>query len=202
MTFKNKILIMVATALLFVMPTMAEEVTIGVEVPPIANLVVLGGNTNMDMERLIDPAACVSSADDNCEAAAKFFVNTNMPKWNVYMAFANAGELKNANGKIQLQNAWLKLSGDLNVCEDATCAVGVVATDGNPGIALLHNTSGIQSMLELVQAELGVFGTNWFNATDVNTFGVDVNVGAADEPALNLAGSYTETLYITLATTY
>lgn len=204
MTLKNKILTVMAASLLFVAPTFAEEVTIGVEVAPIASLVVLGGNTHMDIDKLTTASACAAN-DASCEGAAKFFVNTNMPKWNVYLAFANGGVLKNNNGSIALVNAWLTFSDDLKVV-NATPDGNGVKTSTAKDISLTTSTSAIQSMVTLVQASPTIGTTvvagNWFRANNVNTFGVDVMVGSAGKDPITLAGSYTETLYITLATSY
>lgn len=178
----------------------ADQVTIGAEIAPIANLVVLGGNTNMDMDDLVT----VTGADaDNCVGAVKFFVNTNMPKWNIYLAFANGGILRNQNGSLDLTAAFLDFDADLNVNDDNVPTNTTVATGAAVDIAVDPDVSTIQSMLALVDASaLTASTTNWFEASDVNVFGVDLVVAANGETPPTLAGAYTETVYITLATTY
>lgn len=155
----------------------------------------------MDMDALI---AADGSDAANAISAVKFFVNTNMPKWNIYIAFANAGELSNQNGSLDLDAAFLLFDANLNAWQEDARTTSGIATGGDLTIALDADVATIQSMLGAVAATaLPAATTNWFLATDVNVFGVDIMVaGANAATAPTLAGAYTETVYITLATTY
>jgi len=208
MSIKSILKLFVAFTL-FSTPLMAEQVTVGTSVDPIASLVVLGGNTNLNAPDLV---ACDGSFA-NSISAAKFFINTNMPKWNVYIAFANGGILRNANGSVTLTNAFLQFDTELNAVDgDGDQYAGLVAADD----VTLDINSSLQSMQAKICASADVDaativgggtdgctdGGNWVLADDVNTTGVDILLCANGAAEPTLAGDYTEIIYVTLATSY
>jgi hypothetical protein len=207
MNLFKKLTTAAAVSMLLASPAMAEQITIGAEVPPVASLIVLGGNTNLDMDALVTLAG---AAPATSVPAAKFFVNTNMPKWNVFLAWANGGVLQNSNGSLDILTGWLSFDTDLQVDNGAAAgdcgnvAYTDVPVNGAVDIAIGVANGGLQSMLTLVTASAiaDPSGINWFQSCDVNTFGVDVSIAANGETPPTLAGQYTEILYATLATSY
>ena len=214
----SKIVAGVAVCSLFFSSAYGEQIIFGAEVAPQASLVVLGGNTNMDMTLLTAAGANVPTGG---VSATKFFVNTNMPKWNVYVAFANGGALKSlgAPSSVALQDAWIKVGKDLNI----TAPAGAFSTIKGNYILLDATTSDLQDYATIFNTAAGagvvkgdgtaLDGTgactgadcdfdNWLVSSDVNTSGFDLIVGAAGQTAPKIAGVYSEIFYVTLATTY
>jgi|GEM_PF-4873358 len=206
---------------------MAEQIAIAGQVAPLASLVPIGGNTNLQWSNIIKLAAAVTDASP----VAKFFVTTNMPKWNVYITFANGGRLLNASGKgMELAAALpstvvpafvtLKFGSAINATDDAATPlyVGTDASTVGKEVKLAEATldqmqsftSALNTGTHCVPAGIpGVESvactfTNWLNGTDINSTGVDVGMvwlpGVAQKP--KLAGTYSEIIYITLATSY
>ena len=80
----------------------ADQIVIAGEVAPIATLVPVGGNTSINFNTLFVDVAVATMDKDDAVGVAKFFVSTNMPKWNIYVSFANGGRLLNSTGKALL----------------------------------------------------------------------------------------------------
>lgn len=234
----NKLKTLVAgSALCAVLSTQvaAEQIEIAGQIPPIAALVPIGGNTNLNWNNLfVDGAdAATPPTVANCTPVAKFFINTNMPKWNVYMAFANGGRLLNNVGKgvdvtaadgtyPAFDAAGLVFDQYLNAEDDDGNLLGNngnatndITTDGIPLVATtLANLQSFTSMLNgAAYCDDGAANiacaltNNWINGTDVNAVGVDIKVAwnslnAAGRERPKLAGTYSEIIYVTLATSY
>lgn len=215
----------------------AEQIEIAGQIAPIAALVPIGGNTNLNWNKLIvDGADATTIALADATPVAKFFINTNMPKWNVYMAFANGGRLLNNVGKgadvtagdgtfPAFDVAGLVFDQFLKAEDDGglLLAPGVIADydvtdDGIPlDEATLGNLQSFTSMLNTATycataaaptvAVACALTNNWINGTDVNSFGVDVKVAwnkldGDGRVKPKLAGTYSEIIYVTLATSY
>jgi hypothetical protein len=211
-------------------PVVAEEIEIGGQIPPMAALVPIGGNTNLNWNNLFVNGPTVATATP----VAKFFVNTNMPKWNIYLSFANGGRLLNGEGKGTTPTVadgtypafdvvGLVFDQYLNAEDDNGYQIGV-ATAGTDikvaGVPLVAATlAALQSFTSIFDGAAYCYdlvGTaaapcdlvnNWLFGTDVNATGVDIkaawNTAAAGGRARpKVAGTYTELIYVTLATSY
>jgi hypothetical protein len=203
----------------------AEQIQIAGQIPPMAALVPIGGNTNLNWNNLFTAAPAVDG--NNSTPVAKFFLNTNMPKWNVYLTFANGGRLLNAEGKGTTPTVpngtypafdavgvvfdhFLKAEDDAgDVLGDATAGTDITV-DGVPMVAA--TLASLQSFTSMLGAAGGDFcasgdcalANNWIYGTDINAVGVDVKVAwnSATRARPKLAGTYSEIIYITLATSY
>lgn len=210
-------------------PVVAEQIEIAGQIPPIAALVPIGGNTNLNWNNLFVAAPTVATATP----VAKFFLNTNMPKWNVYITMANGGRLLNGEGKGTTKTvpdgtypafdvAGLVFDQFLNAEDDngdelGTNDVGVtdITVAGVPMVvASLANLQSFTSLFNTATycwdgaaAGACACANNWIYGTDVNAVGVDVkaawNSAHVDGRARpKLAGTYSEIIYVTLATSY
>lgn len=222
---------MAGTALCAALTTQvaAEQIEIAGQIPPIAALVPIGGNTNLNWNNLFVAAPTTTTATP----VAKFFINTNTPKWNVYMAFANGGRLLNNVGKgvdvtagtgvyPAFDAAGIVFDQYLNAEDDDGDLLG---NDGNAtldptvdGIDLDPTTlANLQSFTSILNgaaycddgaANIACALTNnWINGTDVNAVGMDIKVAwnslhAAGRERPKLADTYSEIIYVTLATSY
>lgn len=205
----------------------AEQIEIAGQIPPIAALVPIGGNTNLNWNNLFVNAPDVTTSTP----VAKFFLNTNMPKWNVYLAFANGGRLLNGEGKGTTNTAanaypafdvvglvfdqWLNAEDDQGYALGTTDAATSIKVAGVP----MDETTlaALQSFSSLFNT--GTFcydgaapaacacANNWIYGTDVNAVGIDIKAAwnsadAAGRVRPKLAGTYSEIIYVTLATSY
>jgi hypothetical protein len=214
----------------------AESITFGVNIPPVASLIVRDGI-------LKDPASMYTAGGAITPIAGAvtvggFTVITNMPKWNIYFSFANGGTLKNQTGAqikddkgvsmflggtglvpalATTASVWLSSADNINATDDAaTKATPVVpalaiatAPIVNPLASNNTLTGAIQSagaaMCNNGAASACSFTAPWLNATDLTAATFDISTGltsAAGTKVANVAGTYTETMYLTLVTSY
>jgi hypothetical protein len=207
----------------------AESITFGVNIPPIASLLVRDGVIR-GAAGLQGTIAAIDASKTN--TVGGFTVVTNMPKWNLYFAFANDGNLINnagtylkdntgdylplgvgKNNTIQSGKVWLvlpaanEISGTdgtpgatpnpyaaLNTVVDAT----ISSTQNTLTSALKHATTACNN-----GAADACLDNSWVFATASST--ATFNIGTAIDntnPINALAGDYTETMYVTLLTSY
>lgn len=211
----------------------AESITFGVEIPPVASLIVRDG--------LIRSASVMQQAPATLPGATNtvggFTVITNMPKWNLYFTLANNGNLISQSGTYiksnhatdfylplgTAQNAaitagrvWLKLPAVNQIKGKDGPATADLAYDAISSTANLAQTDGIiNNTQNTLTAMLDVNGSTactgaaacddngWIYATDQSIATFDVGTFLDNTNTIvGLAGTYTETLYITLVTAY
>lgn len=212
----------------------AESITFGVEIPPIATLIVRDGILK-DAVSMVK-AAVDNTAAANSEVVGGFTVITNMPKWNIYFGFANGGALKNQTGR-QITNdagtalylgtestaaaatagqaaVFLQSADDIKALDQAGTPVdvGPISAIGATTTPSVNNSANNTLTASLkatgtticnAGAALCVFTTPWLTATDMTTANFDIRTGLESAtPLASVAGSYTETMYLTLVTTY
>ena len=209
----------------------AESVTFGVDIAPIASLVVHDGI-------LKSPTAMVHAAVDatpaNSEQVGGFTVITNMPRWNVYFGFANGGALMNQTGRQVTNTAGAKLflgtvpaaaaatAGEaavflntpdvMKVVDQASTPLALLALAATAtGSAWINNstnntlTAGLTAtaVVPCTGAVACTFTTPWLTSTDLTTANFNIRTGLQSATALaSVAGTYTETMYMTLVATY
>jgi hypothetical protein len=223
----------------------AESITFGVEVPPIASLVVRDGMV-VNASTLYKVAAVDATAAQN-EVVGGFALVTNMPKWNIYFGFAHGGKLQSQSGSQIKDNKgnplWLGTSGGAAPgATDATAflvtaeASSVKATDGTNGIGDLNSQAIVSSpfvsptqntLTKALTAPATAcftgltgaapllacsFATPWLQSFDQTTTNFDIRTAMSSitSPVLttpgnligSVAGTYTETMYLTLVTSY
>jgi hypothetical protein len=159
---------------------------------------------------------------------------TNMPKWNLYFAFANNGNLVNKSGNTLVNTAGAYMH--LGAAADATLTNPgqvwlkaplvnqVKGTDGKLGAPQTMDVTsvtlgtaaadGVISTLKPTFTAMLKGGTTaacgaacedngWVYGTDATTATFDVGTYISNTALPGgLAGTYTETLYITLVTAY
>lgn len=215
----------------------AESITFGVNIPPIASLIVRDGVLKTSSALYfaggtIDPTA-------HGAVVGGFTVVTNMPKWNIYFSFANQGALVNQTGTQLKDNAgtaiylgnkgtapaastdcsvWLSTADKINAQDDeatpkAPLAAGLPLTNAaaaaSPLVSpLATNNTLTGAIASATKSCTGgaacVFTAPWLNATDLTTATFDITTGltSAGTSVANVAGTYTETMYLTLVTSY
>lgn len=223
--------IAVSAALLGAITTaQAESITFGVEIPPVASLLVRDGVVR-GIAGLTGTVAGMTGATSI--TVGGFTVVTNMPKWNLYFAFANNGNLINSSG------AYLKAGANylpLGVANNAAVTPGQVwlkfptanQINGNDGAATPLTISATAATMNAAAGDGVVSSTintlskvlnspttatvcgaavcadnGWIFATSSSTATFDIGT-ALDNTVVpaGLAGTYTETMYVTLVTAY
>lgn len=218
----------------------AESMTFGVEIPPIASLVVRDGmildvasmTYSTAVNELADPLLATGSS-----VVGGFTVITNMPKWNIYFGFANGGALKNQSGQIikdKLGNpvyigsvgasvadgtgeaaVYISTADAVNIKDEGTLIPGTTtaktfgraAADDALKINNTSNNTLVKALLDGNYCTVGaapcVYTNPWVIATDLTTSNFDVTTGLFDAQGIgSVAGTYTETMYVTLVTAY
>jgi hypothetical protein len=202
----------------------AESITFGVEIPPIATLIVrdgiLKGAASMAKANVDGVAA---AAANDWEVVGGFSVLCNMPKWNIYFGFANGGLLKNQSGTpikttggaatVYLgadpagagPHIWLYEGADEINATDDQGTPNAINVSGNANATPITGSTTLTAGID-AGASTATFTNPWLLATDNTIANFDIRTGletTTDGSGLSaVAGSYTETLYLTLVATY
>lgn len=210
--------------------TRAASITFGVNIPPIASLVVRDGVLKDPASMFVSAAA---PAATDAIVVGGFTVVTNMPKWNIYFNFANNGKLENQTGGQIKDNAgaalwlgtsstaapgatdasvWLSTSDKVAAQDDEAAPLAIAATlplaTATAPMVSPTNLTLTSAIAALTAGCTGaapcVFTAPWLYSTDLTTATFDINtiVGSAATGLGNVAGTYTETMYLTLVTSY
>ena len=209
----------------------AESITFGVEVPPLASLIVHDGVIRGAKGLL----AVITTTGPNAPTVGGFTVVTNMPKWNIYFGLANDGNLINSSGDylkgtggtnyLPLGTAagaakasgrvWLQFPAANQIIgtDGAATALTITATAATMGAVIgdgvvsnTHNTltDVLHTPTTTTVCGAAVCADNhWVYATNssVANFGIGTYIDNT-EVVSSLAGTYTETMYVTLLTSY
>ncbi len=217
---------------------MAESITFGVEIPPIASLSVRDGV-------IYSPGALANNntvapvANTNEIVVGGFSVQCNMPKWNIYFTLRNDGYLMSKNGT-HLKNkagSYLPLSGtaaaaiaanagqlflkfplaasQIKAQDEAGTPLLVSATSAITDVVISNATAENTLAAALDNAASNTcttaactFANGWLLATDetnaIINLATSIDEGAtpATTGIAGVAGTYTETLYLTLVSAY
>lgn len=213
----------------------AESITFGVEIPPIASLIVRDGRiTGANVLGNADPAAALPSAS---ATVGGFTVVTNMPKWNLYFGLANDGNLISKSGTYLKSTSaatpylalggvaagtaapasgrvWLKFptvgqikgtdgGAATNLIIGTAAKFNLITTDGEITSAK-NSLTAIMAATSVNTACTGACVNNgWVYGTDLTSASLDIGALISNTtPIIGLAGTYTETLYVTLVTAY
>lgn len=210
---------------------MAESITFGVEIPPIASLSVRDGI-------VYSPTALgVTGAPADASAAIQvggFNVQCNMPKWNIYFTLRNNGHLMSKAGKYLKDNAgnYLPLASALDApaggaapgliyldfpadqinAEDETAVtpLNVIANAAENDVYInnaTENTLALAFARAAAAACTGaaacIYANGWLLATDETNAVINLAASIDNTNAVAaVAGTYTETLYLTLVSAY
>ena len=211
----------------------AESITFGVEIPPVASLLVRDGVIR-GIAGLTGTVAAMTATTSI--TVGGFTVVTNMPKWNLYFAFANNGNLINNSGSYLKETGgnylplglgnnvaavagqvWLKFPvvGQINGNDGAAAALTIDANRAKMTVAATDGvvTSTINTLTGVLNAVaapltgpcggIGCGNNSWIFGTTSSTATIDIGT-ALDNTVVpsGLAGTYTETMYVTLVTAY
>lgn len=223
--------IAVSAALLGALTTVnAESITFGVEIPPVASLLVRDGVVR-GIAGLTGTVAGMTGATSI--TVGGFTVVTNMPKWNLYFAFANNGNLINSSGAYLKAGAnylplgvannpavtpgqvWLKfptanqINGNDGAATPLTISATAATMNAAAGDGVVSSTINTLSKVLNSPTTATVCGAavcadnGWIFATSSSTATFDIGT-ALDNTVVpaGLAGTYTETMYVTLVTAY
>jgi hypothetical protein len=231
MKLRSKIAVSAALLGAFTTAVQAESITFGVEIPPVASLLVRDGVVR-GIAGLTGTVAGMTGSTSI--TVGGFTVVTNMPKWNLYFAFANNGNLINSSGSylkasggnylplgvannaaVTPGQVWLKFptANQINGNDGAATPLTISATAATMGAAAADGivTSTINTLSKVLNSPTTatVCGTavcadnGWIFATSSSTATFDIGT-ALDNTVVptGLAGTYTETMYVTLVTAY
>lgn len=213
----------------------AESITFGVEIPPVASLVVRDGIIRVPKALQGD----ITPADASLtKVVGGFTLNTNMPKWNIYFTMANNGNLVSQSGNYLTADAatpyyvplgqpattlvtgnpppagrvWLRFPpvDRINGADAETGTNLIVATSVLQTLITDGDIDGTQNSLTAVLAgsaathcTAACVDNGWVYGNDATTASFEIGTVIDDaETIIGLAGTYTETLYITLVTAY
>lgn len=215
----------------------AESITFGVEIPPIASLIVRDGRiTGANVLGNADPAAALPGVS---ATVGGFTVITNMPKWNLYFGLANNGNLISKSGSylkstsaatpyLALGGAaagtaapvagrvWLKFpaaglgqikgtdgSAATNIIIADAAKFNLITTDGEITSAKNSLTAIMKATSVNTACTAACVDNGWVFGTDLTSASLDIGALISNTtPIVGLAGTYTETLYVTLVTAY
>jgi hypothetical protein len=210
----------------------AESITFGVEIPPIASLIVREGKiTGANIIGSATPAADLGPATST---VGGFTVITNMPKWNLYFGLANDGNLISksgtylkavggnylplglaSNAAITPGRIWLKFpavnqikgtdgGAATQIIDANSTSMGTATGDGVVTSAINSLTAVLANATTATNCTAGKCANNgWVYASDLSTASIDIGASISNVAApIGIAGTYTETLYVTLVTAY